>query len=99
MTFYTEIYGVRTLTKNIDGGILMKITVYAVVFRATGKLRNGEDFRFREKTVFMLPFDKETGKHLTREMQIKKGIEVLKAEGYWDIEYLVTRTREKLFAE
>lgn len=76
----------------------MKITVYEVVFRVTDKYRNGME-RIMTKSVYMLPFDKDTGKHLNPEMQIAKGTAVLKAEGYLNIEYMTTKSRNKLFAE
>lgn len=70
----------------------MKVLVYEVVFRATETLQNGNE-RTINKSVFMKPFDETTGKHNSPEMQIEKGIAALRAEHYYNISYVGTKTK------
>ena len=76
----------------------MKQIVYEVVFRATETLQNGIE-RTVNKSVFMKPFDKATGKHNSPEMQIEKGLAALKNEHYYNISYVGTKTRTIIIAE
>lgn len=74
----------------------MKKALYEVVFKVTETCQNGNE-RTYKKHVYMPRFDETTGKHVSPEQQIARGIEALKAEHYYNIQYLRTNCAELTF--
>lgn len=75
----------------------MKKLMYKVIFNVTETCQNGNERRI-QKVVYMPRFDETTGKHITPEQQIVRGIEALKVEHYYNIEYGSTIATEIIFA-
>lgn len=75
----------------------MKVLMYEVIFKATETLQNGKE-RTITKSVFMKPFDETTGRHNSPQMQITKGTAALRAEHYYNIEYVKTNNKTIIFA-
>ncbi len=77
----------------------MKVKFYEVVFKATETLQNGNE-RTVKKSVYMLPFEENGNRrvHVSPERQIEKGTAALKAEHYYNITYVETKTTSTLFA-
>lgn len=73
----------------------MKKALYEVVFKVTATLQNGKEQTFK-KTVYMPRV--ENGKHIPTEQRIIRGIEALKEEHYYNIEYVATHATFLTFA-
>ena len=75
----------------------MKKAMYKVTFHATETLQNGKE-RTTLQSVYMPRKDEETGQHITREQQIERGTEALKAAHYYNIRYGSTIETVLIFA-
>lgn len=74
----------------------MKVKYYETKFKCTETLQNGSE-RQITKSVFSPIF--KDGRHVVQIARIDKAIEALKAEHYYDIEYIGTSTKTVIFAE
>ena len=79
----------------------MKIKYYAMQFSVTETLNNGTE-RKKKVTVNCLPFrhseDHLSLVHRTQEERINSCIDALKAEHYYNIEYIGTKDTFMMFA-
>ena len=75
----------------------MKKTLYEVIFAVTETTQNGNERRI-QKAVFM-PFLDKYGKPLTVEYRIERGTEALRAEHFYNIEYVKTVRRTLIFPQ
>lgn len=74
----------------------MKKSFYEVIFEVTETCQNGNERRIK-KSVFM-PHVDENGKHLSTPRRIERGSAALKAEHYYNIKYIETKTKHLIFA-
>ena len=75
----------------------MKKAMYKVIFHATETLSNGKE-QTRLHAVYMPCKDEQTGQHITREQQIARGTEALRAAHYYNIRYGSTIETVLIFA-
>lgn len=74
----------------------MKAMVFENIFMVTETLQNGNERRTK-KSVISPRF--RNGKFLTEQERIAEGIEVLKAEHYYNIEYVTAKATSVLYIE
>lgn len=74
----------------------MKKALYEVVFKATYTQANGAE-RTITKSVFSPVFDPETMRHITEGQRIERGTAALKAEQFYNIEYIYTKRTALIF--
>ena len=70
--------------------------VYETIFRVTETCNNGNERRIK-KSVFTPCF--KNGRHVIEIERIAKAEEILKAQHYYDIEYLETKFTELLVTD
>ena len=75
----------------------MKKQMLKVYFYATETLSNGKE-QTRLHAVYMPRKDEQTGQIITREQQIERGTEALKAAHYYNIRYGSTVETTMIFA-
>ena len=74
----------------------MKALCYETIFCVTETCNNGKERRIK-KSVYSPRF--RNGKHLTEQERISEGTFILKAEHYYNIEYLETKSKTILYIE
>ena len=75
----------------------MQKQMLKVYFHATETLQNGKE-QTRLHAVYMPRKDEQTGEHITREQQIERGTEALRAAHYYNIRYGSTIETVLIFA-
>lgn len=74
----------------------MKALCYETIFCVTETCNNGNERRIK-KSVLFPRF--RNGIHVTEQERISAGTDILKAEHYYNIEYLETKNKTILYAE
>lgn len=75
----------------------MKKKIYEVIFAVTETTNRGNERRIK-KAVFMPIFGKD-GRHLPEPYRIERGTAALRAEHFYDIEYVETVTKTLIITE
>lgn len=77
------------MTTIFKEGEAMKKCLLKMVFKVTKTCNNGNE-KTQEIAVYCEPFDEITGKYRTEEQRVEAATKVLKAEWYYNIEYVKT---------
>jgi hypothetical protein len=72
----------------------MKVKYYETIFEVTETLQNGKERRIK-KSVYSEIF--RDGKHISAEERLRRGVDALKAEHYYNIVYIDTKTTFLIF--
>ena len=74
----------------------MKNTYYEMIFDCAETLQNGKERRIKKSVLSPIFRD---GRHIAEMDRIKKAVDVLMSEHYYDIAYLATKKKTIIFTD